>query len=100
MVETPPSVTIFVGPNNSGKSVALREIFRCCEVGRLTPDGLVVDRLTFAGDDPADIQTELEAIKVAPNAGEPVPAGQSLVQVGASRFPILESYIYSGADVP
>ncbi|MFN9939928.1 MAG: ATP-binding protein, partial [bacterium] len=31
---TAPPVTVFVGPNNSGKSQALREIERYCRTGR------------------------------------------------------------------
>ncbi|EDL56323.1 ATP-dependent nuclease [Gimesia maris] len=40
-------VTIFVGPNNSGKSKILKEIRRFCSEGRSHPNDLILEHLTF-----------------------------------------------------
>lgn len=43
-----PMITIFVGPNNSGKSQVLREIHRFCESGN-DLGNLVLDNISFEG---------------------------------------------------
>jgi ABC-type cobalamin/Fe3+-siderophores transport system ATPase subunit len=46
VVETTP-VTVFVGPNNSGKSKALSEIKRYCCCGEKNADDVIIDHLQF-----------------------------------------------------
>jgi predicted ATPase len=42
-------VTIFVGPNNSGKSLVLGEINQYCHRSEKNPDAMILDVLTFSG---------------------------------------------------
>lgn len=84
-VETPPSVTIFVGPNNSGKTQTLREIIAVCNSGSAGAS-LVVDKLAFEAVDQATAEREFDSIVTAPNVGERVPAGYSVLQVGSNRM--------------
>jgi AAA domain, putative AbiEii toxin, Type IV TA system/Overcoming lysogenization defect protein-like, TOPRIM domain len=93
VLETPPSVTIFVGPNNSGKSQGLREIFTFCNSGQHTV-AVIVDKLTFAPGDPSTVRAELETIKVTANPGEHVGAGVSIIKIGKERLYVRDqSYI-------
>lgn len=45
LVVNAPSVTIFVGPNNAGKSMVLREISNFCRGGNTQPS--ILDQLKF-----------------------------------------------------
>jgi hypothetical protein len=95
-VETPPSVTIFVGPNNVGKSQALREITQFCQSGLINSASVIVDKLTFVGVDLNIAQTELSALRSAPQPGETIPPGLSFLKIGAERFQVNDQdYIHS-----
>jgi energy-coupling factor transporter ATP-binding protein EcfA2 len=85
-VGTGSSVTIFVGPNNAGKSQALREINGFCQSGQLNSAYKIVERLTFADVDPSIVQAEFNTVKVTPNLSESVNPGHSLIQMPTNRF--------------
>lgn len=69
-----PSITVFVGPNNSGKSAVLREIAGYCSAG--DPTGYVVlERLLFEAVDEATAERDLELLSPALAAGESVRPG-------------------------
>jgi len=84
-LRTPPSVTIFVGPNNSGKSLALRELHQFCRSGEVNNAGLIIDRLIFQGRDRQAVQEEFNALRVRPNPGQTLEEGQSFIRVGVQR---------------
>lgn len=72
-------ITVFVGPNNSGKSRVLSELGRYCESGILDAGALVFDALSFvefAGD---EAQRSIERIRQAPGLQESVPVGSVIV---------------------
>lgn len=48
LIDTAP-VTVFVGPNNSGKSKILAEIAQYCKNGHKDASAVILDDLTFAG---------------------------------------------------
>ncbi|TPW36594.1 ATP-dependent nuclease [Oecophyllibacter saccharovorans] len=54
-----PAVTIFVGPNNSGKSMVLREIAAFCHTGNTS--GVILDELKFRKRSDEEIDKGLEA---------------------------------------
>jgi len=66
---TNPSCTIFVGPNNSGKSLVLREIARLCDFGR-TSDRLIVDDITFRPHTEKEAHEILKSLTLIPRYGE------------------------------
>src|SRR5664279_928773 len=84
-VETSPSVTIFVGPNNSGKSQCLRELFAFCQNGDLNAARLILEKLTFANVDSDTVQKEFDAAKQKPNIGETVDQNYSILKIGTTR---------------
>ncbi len=65
-------VTIFVGPNNSGKSKVLAEIQGYCASGQKNANTLVLEDLTFSGL-PNDLAVKaVDQIKQEPHVGEAI----------------------------
>lgn len=65
-----PSITIFVGPNNAGKSLLLREMTALCTASSVGVHTRVLDRLDFAGVDESTAEADLASITRAPKPGE------------------------------
>lgn len=65
-------VTVFVGPNNSGKSKVLSEIEQYCRSGQKNANSLILDDLTFSGLSEQKALEAIEHIKQQPNQGESV----------------------------
>jgi hypothetical protein len=74
-----PGITIFVGPNNSGKSRALSEIAQYCSAG-LNNHFLLLDEITFSGISPDVLDQTIEQITVPPHPGQTIPEGMILVK--------------------
>lgn len=70
-IKTTP-VTVFVGPNNSGKSRVLSEIEQYCRNGLKDSTALILDDLTFAGLSKDEALQAIEHLKQPPNPGESV----------------------------
>jgi ABC-type cobalamin/Fe3+-siderophores transport system ATPase subunit len=65
-------VTVFVGPNNSGKSRVLAEIERYCRSGDKDASAVILDELSFAGLDASKTERAIDRIRQPPNPGEAV----------------------------
>lgn len=63
-------VTVFVGPNNSGKSRILREVERYCRTGQKDANDVLLAELTFSGLDPARTSQSVERLRQPPHPGE------------------------------
>lgn len=63
-------VTVFVGPNNSGKSRVLREVERYCRTGQKDANDLLLAELHFSGLPPERASQSLERLRQPPNPGE------------------------------
>ncbi len=74
-----PSVTIFVGPNNSGKSLVLSEIAAFCQRGSFGPHTRILDRIDCPGVDEETAKTDLSRMTRNPEPGEAV--GQDVTPV-------------------
>jgi ABC-type cobalamin/Fe3+-siderophores transport system ATPase subunit len=83
-------VTVFVGPNNSGKSQILREVERYCRTGQKDANDLLLAELTFSGLDPACTVQSIERIRQPPNPGEAQQVGQIFVgsRYGRQQVPL------------
>src|SRR5690606_1330313 len=68
-IETTP-VTVFVGPNNSGKSKILSEIQQFCGSGNKNANNLIIDEVELAGAPPETIDERIERVRLKPNPGE------------------------------
>lgn len=63
-------VTVFVGPNNSGKSRVLREIERYCRTGQKDANDLLLEELAFSGLTSERASQSIERLRQPPNPGE------------------------------
>ena len=70
-ISTTP-VTVFVSPNNSGKSTVLSEIERFCRSGQENVLSVVLKDLTFEGLTLEETTKAIEHITQPPNAGETI----------------------------
>jgi predicted ATPase len=70
-INTTP-VTVFVGPNNSGKSKVLSEIEQYCRNGLKDTTSLILDDLTFAGLSEEEALEAIDRLTQHPNPGESV----------------------------
>lgn len=70
-IDTTP-VTVFVGPNNSGKSKVLAEIEQYCRNGQKDASAVILDDLTFAGLPQDKALQAIDHLKQPPNPGESV----------------------------
>lgn len=75
----PTGITLFVGPNNSGKSLVLREIEKFCALNNATGNH-ILGHIDFNFPDAETLRRGISASKTAPNENENVPEGHILVQ--------------------
>lgn len=68
-ISTTP-VTVFVGPNNSGKSRVLREIERYCRAGQKDANDLLLAELSFSGLTSERAALSIDRIRQPPRPGE------------------------------
>lgn len=90
-------ITIFVGPNNSGKSKLLSEINSWCCGGISDPSNLILGDLTFSQiEDPA---AELERFTLKPSSKESIPPSYVIVGRGPIRRAIEPQVFLSALSV-
>jgi hypothetical protein len=76
-------VTVFVGPNNSGKSKVLAEIEQYCRTGRTSRPALVLQEMQFMGLSATEVDGAIERlIQVVPPNGQTVEPGH--VYIGST----------------
>jgi hypothetical protein len=83
VLQTPPSVTIFVGPNNSGKSQALREIGSFFFTGQ--SEGKIISSIAFTSFTEPEAQAELAAMIDEPRLGEMLPPDHVMIKWSRGR---------------
>ncbi len=93
-------VTVFVGPNNSGKTLCLSEISRFCESGTQDQQNKIVENIEFEifGEERAG--QLLDKVSISPTVS-PHTVSKSQVIVGNSNnYPIEKSYLLKGFANP
>jgi predicted ATP-dependent endonuclease of OLD family len=63
-------ITVFVGPNNSGKSMILSEIQRFCFDGGKNVNKLIVDSIELEAISEKLIKEKIKSVTLKPNPGE------------------------------
>ncbi|EIC2299137.1 AAA family ATPase [Vibrio cholerae] len=63
-------ITVFVGPNNSGKSKILSEIQQFCANGSKNVNNVIIDNIELEGMPEDSITEKIENVKLKPNPGE------------------------------
>jgi ABC-type cobalamin/Fe3+-siderophores transport system ATPase subunit len=83
------AVTVFVGPNNSGKSKVLSEIEQFCSNGQINLTNKLLQSLTFVGTSSAHAAEEVEKLKLRPSDGHTLQEDQIILtsRRGQTRIP-------------
>ena len=99
--ETIPSapVTVFVGPNNSGKSKILVEIHQYCTQGRRNVSDVIVEQIGFESFSQESAEERLNHMTLPPNADDRLEPGQLIVgKRGIRRQVLREAFVASFLD--
>lgn len=95
-------VTVFVGPNNSGKSKVLSEIEQFCRSGQKNATALILDEITFSGLAPDKAVQAIEQLKQPPNLDELLQVDHIIIASRYGRHHMhlgnLTQYIQSPSD--
>lgn len=81
-------VTIFVGPNNSGKSKILSEIAKYCQGGNKDASAVIFDDLQFCGLSSEKALEAIEQLKRKPNHGEAISPGKIFIGSKGNYSPV------------
>jgi ABC-type polar amino acid transport system ATPase subunit len=68
-INTTP-VTVFVGPNNSGKSKVLRELHRFCTSGNRDISDVILQAISFHSIGDETVDSRIQRVLLPPKAGE------------------------------
>lgn len=104
-VEVTP-ITVFVGPNNSGKSRVLIEIENYSRRTHGQPNDLILDNLIFGSLTRPEIEAEIAKIEQTPNLGENIHPGHIIIgkvnpqNNQASRFQVNKEGLINEAQNP
>ena len=86
-------ITVFVGPNNSGKSQILREINQFCMSGGNNSNNRIIDRIELLGIQESDVEEAIDKIKLDPHFNEMVYPDNILVGRNGERQQVnLQNY--------
>ncbi|QDV16452.1 hypothetical protein Pan153_10810 [Gimesia panareensis] len=99
VVLDPTPVTIFVGPNNSGKSIILNEIQDYCNLGISRPDNLILDQITFK-ENPRDAHKMLQSIQLPPRRQDRIDPERIFVGRPGSPLNVQKHHILSALENP
>lgn len=93
LVIKPTSITVFIGPNNSGKSKAISEIFQQCSSGLGINESLIIDDVEFGALDKAQAEQEISIIEKSAPANVITPPGHLLFRNGPHTYQISKDII-------
>ena len=94
-----PSITVFVGPNNSGKSLLLREIASYCS-GAFDAPRKILGRLKFSAVDDETAKRELEEIRSPDLEGEQLPDSHVRVRAPDGHNQVYLHHYFEGRRNP
>lgn len=78
-------ITVFVGPNNSGKSKILSEIHQFCINGNKNTNNVIIDTIELSPFEEDEIDAKINKVKLKPNPGEAVQPEHIFVGKRGSR---------------
>ncbi len=83
---TATPITVFVGPNNSGKSKVLSEIEQLCRSGRIDANAVILGELEFAALTEEEAAEAVNHLQVRPNPGEAVQPDHIIIGARNNRM--------------
>jgi predicted ATPase len=93
-------ITVFVGPNNSGKSKVLAEIHQFCVSGQINAQDVLLDSLTFTACDEATAAQRIAKVTLAPNPEETLQPGRVIVGKRGSRIQVQRTNLLQSLTQP
>lgn len=93
-------VTVFVGPNNSGKSRILSEIDHFCRTGQKIPGNLIIEDIEFQDFGIEAAQNYIQAITIKPHKHETLAPGEIFVGAKGSRSHVNEQNLLNAVQRP
>ena len=81
-------VTVFVGPNNSGKSKILAEIHQYCTEGRWDASNVIVERIGFESFSEESAEERINHVTLPPNSRERLRSGDLIVGKRGKRHQV------------
>lgn len=82
------AVTVFVGPNNSGKSKVLSEIAQYCSTGQKQASQVVLEEAEFSGLTEEQALTAIDHIRQPPNLNEALQVNHIIVGGRSGRIQV------------
>ncbi|NEW85721.1 ATP-binding protein [Rhodopseudomonas sp. WA056] len=104
--DTPPHpihaepVNLFVGPNNSGKSRTLLEIYKYTTEGASSSNGLIIDKIAFEGRSPDEIRDNLSSILSEKQPNETIRPGGAIIASRGTRMQVDLKLLYEIPQKP
>jgi len=86
-------ITVFVGPNNSGKSKVLQELHRFCTSGQESQTDVILDRLEIEGLPPLVAEQRMAEMTLKPGPNETVHPDHLIVGRIRSRFQVQRQHL-------
>lgn len=99
-------ITVFVGPNNSGKSKILIEIENYCRRTYGQPNDLIIDKILFTPYSKDEIEKEISLIELPPTQNDNISGGTIIIgkvsaqSNSAVRFQISKNGLIEEAQNP
>jgi len=93
-------VTVFVGPNNSGKSLVLSEIQRYCTQGKRIANNLILEELIFNDYSTEAAQNSLSHVTLKPNRGEALQVDHIIIGKHGHRQQVNKSTLLNVLQKP
>ena len=81
-------ITVFVGPNNSGKSKILSEIQQFCTSGSKNTNNVIIDNIELEGIEESILDEKIQSLILDPNPGESIYPGHIFVGKGQIRLQV------------
>jgi predicted ATP-dependent endonuclease of OLD family len=98
-IETTP-ITVFVGPNNSGKSKVLSEILFFCNEGQINTTDVILDKIELKPLSPTEIDERIGKITLTPYAGDALTPGNIIVGKHGERRQINTANLRTALERP
>lgn len=96
----PSAVTVFVGPNNSGKSKILREIQQFCSSGNKNKSDVIVESIEFEGFTSELAEKKVQGITLRPHVGEATQAGHIFIGKRGTRHHVPKAELLASLQNP
>jgi ABC-type cobalamin/Fe3+-siderophores transport system ATPase subunit len=93
-------ITVFVGPNNSGKSKILTEIQQFCTTGNKNTNNVIIESIELSSFADEVVDEKIESVTLKPNIGEAQHPGHIFVGKGPARHHVNELQFKQALKTP